>query len=209
MGMCRNIQALARLILPDEFGVRSLTNDVATPTTPKSLNFGIAATHRVCCFHWVTDLSNVRDPPGEAIRGSCSGGTRSTPSLVFFTIVLIGVLGFSFDYLMRCCSTSCFTGHRRARKRCVASTGSGRSRQIARSFAATWPRPGLPAPRARTKRCAGSISTSRQASSSRSSGLRAAASRPCSICSPASRRRRRDKSGRLDSQSGARRRNAA
>jgi hypothetical protein len=61
-GMCRNIQALARLILPDEFGVRSLTNDVATPTTPKSLNFRIAATRRVCGFHRVTDLSNVRDP---------------------------------------------------------------------------------------------------------------------------------------------------
>jgi hypothetical protein len=37
MGMRRNIQALARPILPDEFGVWSFTNYVATPTNLKVL----------------------------------------------------------------------------------------------------------------------------------------------------------------------------
>jgi len=42
MGMRRNIQALARPILPDEFGVWSFTNYVATPTNPKVLNYATA-----------------------------------------------------------------------------------------------------------------------------------------------------------------------
>jgi hypothetical protein len=39
MGMRRNIQALARPILPDEFGVWFFTNYVATPPNPKVLSF--------------------------------------------------------------------------------------------------------------------------------------------------------------------------
>jgi hypothetical protein len=42
MGMRRNIQALARPILPDEFGVWSFTNYVATPTNPKVLIYAPA-----------------------------------------------------------------------------------------------------------------------------------------------------------------------
>ena len=92
------------------------------------------------------------------------------PSLVFFTIAVIGVLGFAFDWLLRLAQRRILYWLPRPRRSCVASDALRIFRPRTPWSAAASARPGRPAPSAPTRRCATSISTSRRASSSSSSG---------------------------------------
>ena len=127
------------------------------------------------------------------------------PSLVFFTIAVIGVLGFTFDWLLRPGPAAHpLLAARHEGEAAWPLKRSSRSRPRTPWSAAASARPGRPAPSGRTRRCATSISTSSRASSWSSSAPRAAARAPCSISSPASRTPPKARSGR--SATGSRRR---